>query len=241
MRPDGAGARRRSAGRPIVAGLAALVALSAPVVRAAEPAARPPAQQDLFQSLSLGSRKEPIQIDADGLELDYRASRIRYQGNVKVRQGDVTLESDALTILYDAAAPRGARPDPAPAASPGVAPAAPAVVAAADPGAGRIKEIVAEGNVRIRQGQRLAQGRRAVFNREAQTIVLSDHAVLNEGLNKVAGERVVVYLKEERSVVEGGGSRVTAVLYPGSEDEGAKPAEKPAVARQGAPPTGGTQ
>jgi lipopolysaccharide export system protein LptA len=36
----------------------------------------------------------------------------------------------------------------------------------------------------------------------------------------VAGERVVVFLDEQRSVVEGGQERVRAVLYP-SEKQGA--------------------
>ena len=89
--------------------------------------------------------------------------------------------------------------------------------------ADRIKEIIAEGNVRIRQGTRLAEGRRAVFDQAKQTVVLSDGAVLHDGPNQVAGERVIVYLQEERSVVESGSNtRVKAVLYPGKEDGAGK-------------------
>ena len=62
-------------------------------------------------------------------------------------------------------------------------------------------------------------GRRAVFDQAKQTVVLSDGAVLHDGPNQVAGERVIVYLKEDRSVVESGSnSRVKAVLYPGKDD-----------------------
>jgi lipopolysaccharide export system protein LptA len=59
--------------------------------------------------------------------------------------------------------------------------------------------------------------------------VLSDNAVLHDGPNQVAGERVIVYLQEERSVVESGSNtRVKAVLYPGNKDEaGAKPTASP--------------
>jgi len=64
--------------------------------------------------------------------------------------------------------------------------------------------VVAEGQVRIHKGDRLAEGRRAVFDQAKQTIVLSDGAVLHEGPNQVAGDRIVVYLQEERSVVESG-------------------------------------
>lgn len=196
------------------------VVLAATVIGAGAadtPSANPPAQKDLFQSLSLGSRKEPIQIDADALELDYKGSTILYKGNVRVRQGDVTLTSNLLTIRYDSDAGKRAKTS-------GEKPASSdAPVATAPGGAGSIKEIVAEGDVKITQGDRIAEGRRAVFDREKQTIVLSDRAVLHEGRNQVAGDRIVVYLKEERSVVESGGnSRVTAVLYPGSEEGGDK-------------------
>jgi len=166
--------------------------------------ARPTDQTDLFRSLSLGSSKEPIRINSDSLELDYRGSTLTYRGNVQVAQGDVTLTSDRLSITYDRDA---ARRDSGGAAAPG------AVAGRGD--ADKIKEVVAEGRVRIRKGDRLAEGKRAVFDQAKQTIVLSDGAVLHEGPNQVAGDRIVVYLQEERSVVESGSnSRVSAVFYP---------------------------
>ena len=38
----------------------------------------------LFQSLSLGSNKGPVQIDSDSLELDYKSSNVTYRGHVQV-------------------------------------------------------------------------------------------------------------------------------------------------------------
>ena len=133
-----------------------------------------------------------------------------YRGHVQVTQGDVTLNSDRLSISYDPQAVKQDRTAPAPAKT-----------AAPGADADRIKEIIAEGNVRIRQGTKLAEGRRAVFDQAKQTFTLSDGAVLHDGPNQVAGERVIVYLKEERSVVESGSnSRVKAVLYPSKDDLG---------------------
>lgn len=162
----------------------------------------------LFQSLSLGSSKGPVRIDSDSLELDYKTSNITYRGHVQVTQGDVTLNSDRLSITYDPTAVKRDNTGSAPAPKTG------------GTDADRIKQIIAEGNVRIRQGTRLAEGRRAVFDQAKQTFTLSDGAVLHEGPNQVAGERVIVYLKEERSVVESGSNtRVKAVLYPGKDDK----------------------
>ena len=176
----------------------------------AKPAAAANPAGGLFQSLSLGSNKGPVRIDSDSLELDYKSSNVMYRGHVEVTQGDVTLNSDRLSISYDPEA---------------VKKPADGTIKTATPGGDtdRIKEIIAEGNVRIRQGTKLAEGRRAVFDQAKQTFTLSEGAVLHDGPNQVAGERVIVYLKEERSVVESGSnSRVKAVLYPGKDEDGGK-------------------
>lgn len=199
----------REAGVGIVMLLVGSVALAG--AQEGKPATTANPASGLFQSLSLGSGKGPVQIDSDTLELDYKGSLVTYRGHVQVTQGDVTLTSDTLSISYDPRAVKRSNPQ-----------ASPAPAKTSGPGgndADRIKEIVAEGNVRIRQGTKLAEGRRAVFDQAKQTFTLSDGAVLHDGPNQVAGERVIVYLKEERSVVESGSNtRVKAVLYPGKED-----------------------
>jgi lipopolysaccharide export system protein LptA len=99
-----------------------------------------------------------------------------------------------------------------------------------------VQNIVAVGNVRIDQGTRWAVGGQAVFDQGQRTLVLTENPVLHDGPNVVAGDRVIVYLDENRSVVEGGRKRVKAVLYPNSDNNGpnagtpaqqAKPAAKP--------------
>ncbi|HEY2388120.1 MAG TPA: LptA/OstA family protein [Candidatus Binatia bacterium] len=179
----------------------------------------PPDQMDLFQNLSLGSNKEPINITADGMELDYKGSVLTYSGNVKVVQGDATLTSDTLVITYDRTAVQASpRPGASPAGAPSPVPSSSPRASASKGGAtdtDKIKQVIAEGHVRMQRGDRVAEGRHAVFDQASQTIVLSDHAVLHEGQNQVAGDRIVVYLQDQRSVVEGGSnSRVSAVFYP---------------------------
>ncbi|HEV7730953.1 MAG TPA: LptA/OstA family protein [Candidatus Binatia bacterium] len=170
-----------------------------------------------------GNRKDPITVTADNLEYDYKANVVVYRGSVEVVQGDVKLKSDNLTITL-AAAP--AAPKPAGAAGDAPAePAAPAAPAEPDESA-RVQEIVATGNVRIDQGARWAVGGRAVFDQGKRTLILTDTPVLHEGKNEVAGDRVVVYLDEDRSVVEGGRKRVKAVLFPGKDGAAIAP-DKP--------------
>ena len=101
-----------------------------------------------------------------------------------------------------------------------------------DASAGRLQTVVASGNVRIDQGTRWAIGGRATFDQTNRTLVLTENPVLHDGPNEVAGDRVVVYLDQDRSVVEGGRKRVKAVLHP-NESEKPKPdieKEKPPIA-----------
>src|SRR5262245_66134548 len=78
----------------------------------------------------------------------------------------------------------------------------------------KVKEIIAEGNVQIVQGDRMATGAKSVFNGDAQTITLTGSpAVVKQGNNEVSGSRIVYYIEEDRAVAEGGSGRVKAAIY----------------------------
>lgn len=78
-----------------------------------------------------------------------------------------------------------------------------------------LQTVTCTGNVRIDQNARWATGGMAVFDQTKRTFVLSQKPVLHEAQNEVTGERIIVYLDENRSVVEGGPTkRVQAILYP---------------------------
>jgi len=144
-------------------------------------------ENNLLGGLSLSSGRGPVTIHAKELEFDYGAQTLTYRGAVMVTQGDLTLRSDRLRVLLDNQGEGGSQ---------------------------RVREVIAEGEVQIGMGERTATGGRAVFDQEAQTLTLSESPVLREGPNEVTGQRVIVYLEEQRSVVEGGGTPVRAVLFP---------------------------
>ena len=147
---------------------------------------------DLLGNFSLGGDRGPVRVDADSMEFDYKTMVLSYRGNVVVTQADVTLRSDSLRVVLNREGPQ------------------------------KPTEVVAEGNVRIDAGERHASGGKAVFDDAKRTVTLSDQATLRDGPNEIEGERVVVYLDEERSIVEGGPERVRAVLYPPTQ----RPKEK---------------
>ena len=161
-------------------------------------------------------RDQPITVTSRTLEYDYKTNVVVYRGDVQAEQGDVHLRSDELTIrLLSAAKKKDGATDRKDATDKKDA-AADAPPASADPLGGRVqlRQVEATGSVRIDQGDRWATGGRAVFDQERRTLVLSENPVLHDGPNQIAGDRVVVYLDENRSVVEGGDKRVKAVLFP---------------------------
>ncbi len=84
-----------------------------------------------------------------------------------------------------------------------------------DPDSKGIKTVVATGNVKIVQQDRRATGQKITFQQEGNRVILEGDAVLREGDNVIRGERVVYYIDEERSVIEGGkGGRVNTTITP---------------------------
>ncbi len=198
--------------------LATAAGAQAPGTPPGPPATTRPAEGGRLGFGALGRSKEPITVVSDGLEYDYKRNVVVYRGKVQVNQGNVQLVSDALTITLD---DKSQKRDGAAAAGP------------TPSDTGRVREIVASGNVRIDQGVRWAVGGRAVFDQGTRTLILTENPVLHDGPSEVAGDRVVVFLDEDRSVVEGGKKRVKAILYPDDKAPPPKPGASGAVARPG--------
>ncbi len=82
-----------------------------------------------------------------------------------------------------------------------------------------IKEIVAMGDVVIRQPGRVATSRKAVYNRIERSIVLTGSPKVEQGKDVVTGEKITIYIDQEKSIVEGGANkRVKAVIYPKEQE-----------------------
>lgn len=169
----------------------ALAGAAAGLLLAAAASAR---DEALLSRLDLARSGAPVEVSADRLEFAYEERVLVYEGAVSVRQGDIELRADRLSITLEG-----------------------------DDDV-RLRSVVAEGNVVLTQRQRRASGRRAVFDQRRQTVELSGGAVLQEGPNQVSGESIVVDLGLERSVVQGGKGRVQAILYPPTPAPDATPA-----------------
>ncbi len=149
---------------------------------------------------SAADKNQPIQIDSDRLEA-YTAKKLAvFSGNVVAVQGTRTLRAESLTVYY-----KEGKKD--------------STGSLAPEGFGAIDKMEAKGHVSITDGEKIAEGNYAVFEQATQKITLRGDAVLKEGKNVIKGDTVIVYLEEDRGVVERGENRrVTATIFPGEKD-----------------------
>jgi lipopolysaccharide export system protein LptA len=143
-------------------------------------------------------RDQPIQIVSDRLDAYNEKKMVVFSGNAVATRGDIIIKSDRLLVYY--------KKDPQ----------APEKGGSKNIGStGDLEKIEAKGHVTITQGERIATGEDAVFYEDTQKIIMTGNAVMRERRNVIRGDRIVVYLDEDRGVVEGlEKNRVNATIYP---------------------------
>ena len=140
-----------------------------------------------FAGFDTGS-DDPIQIEADRLEVRDPEKLAIYSGNVQVRQGDTVLEAPELRVFYTG--------EPTQSGAPG----------------SQVSRIEAGPTVSVRSGDQTASGAQAVLDMEQNVITMSGAVVLTQGPNIVRGERLVVDLNSKLGRLEGG--RVQTLITP---------------------------
>jgi lipopolysaccharide export system protein LptA len=152
------------------------------------------AQSPAAPGPSQDGRSAPVTVDADQLENLQKEGLVVFTGNVVANQNSSTQYADRMEVYLD------------------------------DKG-NRIVRTVSTGNVRIiTKDCRTGTAKRAEYYDAEQRVVLIGNARVWRDDNVVTGERITIYLAEDRSVVEGGQQeRVKAVFYPKNQDEAARP------------------
>ncbi|MHB8769598.1 MAG: lipopolysaccharide transport periplasmic protein LptA [Syntrophales bacterium] len=145
---------------------------------------------------------QPIHITADRLDAYSEKRMVVFSGNAVATQGGRTIRADRLTLHYK----EGKKPAGGTAGQP--------------EGTGNIERVEATGHVTVTEGERIVTGETAVFDQDARKITMTGSAVMREGANVIRGDRIVVFLDENRGVVDSGeNGRVSATIYPGEDRE----------------------
>lgn len=157
------------------------------------------------------SSKEPIQIDADSLEVLDQEQRAVYQGNVIVKQGQTTMKAAKVTVYYDrrGSTPLGAKAAAAPQATMNENTA--------------LRKVEAEGGVAVFSQDQVATGDRAVYDRATDIVTLTGNVTLSKGKNVTRGQRLVFNVGTGiATMAAGAGGRVSSSFTPNEEPAPAK-------------------
>jgi lipopolysaccharide export system protein LptA len=176
-----------------------------------------------FEGFS-GRGEQPVNIEADRLDVQELEQTAIFSGNVVVVQGASTLRTNKLTIFYD----KSGSDEPAQVAAP-----------QGDVVTGRqIKRLEANGNVIVTSGEQKAVGDRGVFNMASNTAQLMGNVVVTQGINILKGDVLHVDLTTQKSRVEStnSGGRVQGV-FGSSKSKPQAPGSAPAPLRPAPPAT----
>lgn len=128
--------------------------------------------------------KQPVEIEADKLEVDDKSKTATFIGNVLAVQGETRLRADRLKATY----------------APG-----------ANGGRNQVRQIIATGRVHVlSKDDQSADGDWARYDVMGRTIIMGDKVVLRQGQNVIRGQKLTINLNTGRSRVTGGVSTSTS-------------------------------
>ncbi len=119
----------------------------------------------------------PVDVSADHIELQDRADRAVMTGNVRIRQGDLGLDTQRVNVAYRSAA-GGGSPE--------------------------IQRLDASGGVVLTRPGENARSQLAIYDLNRRIVTMLGAVVLTRGDSTVRGARLVYDLNSGRATVDGG-------------------------------------
>jgi lipopolysaccharide export system protein LptA len=120
----------------------------------------------------------PVDVSADRIEVQERADRAIFAGNVHVRQAGLTMDTERLTVAYSSQ------------------------------GGVQIQRLDAAGGVVVKSPSETARGDFGIYDLERKLITLVGGVQLTRQGSRVAGSRLVIDLNTGRAVIDGGGAGI---------------------------------
>lgn len=136
----------------------------------------------------LGVQEQPTTITSETMTANNKARRVTFEGKVNMTQGDLRVRSDVMIVHFKS--DEGSQTTKSNSTN--------------SRSGGKIDLIEAKGNVIIEKSTGRATCGQAVYYRDEEKIVLTESPVAWQGGTRVSGPKMTMYLKEDRSVVEGG-------------------------------------
>jgi lipopolysaccharide export system protein LptA len=144
-----------------------------------------------------GGPEQPLVIKSDNLEIDNQKKIVTFNGSVDARKDDWTINCQKMILFYNEQNAKSGAGAEKP----------------------RVDKIIAQGKVQIRQsGGAMATAEEATYYQVDDKVVLTGKPVVKQGDDFVEGSKITLFLKENRSIVEGTEqNKVRAVIAPRSQ------------------------
>lgn len=156
----------------------------------APPRAKPRAVESSPAKPGADEKNQPVVVDADRMESLKKEGLVIFTGNVVARQSRSVHYADRMEVYLDE-------------------------------GGERVLRTVSTGNVRVvTKDCRIGTAQRGEYDDLQQRVVLIGSARVWQDDAVVTGDRITIFLAEDRSIVQGGKQeRVKAIFYPKSEEQ----------------------
>ncbi len=125
------------------------------------------------QALARHNSRAPVDVGADAIEVESRADRVVFSGNVDIAQAGMHLSAQRVTIAYS------------------------------DAGRLQINRIDATGGVVVTKGGDRATGASAIYDLDNGLITLLGNVELQQGPNRLSGGRMAIDLTSGRARFDG--------------------------------------
>ncbi len=158
-----------------------------------------PAQSETPLNQARKAGQGAMVIHSNTLEADDKKGIVVFTGEVDAQRDDFTVYCHKMVVYYEKSpAKKGT-----------------------EEFAARIEKIVATGNVKIVRAEGgIATGEKAEYYQQDEKLVLTGKPVVKQNDSSVEGDRITLFLKENRSVVESSSDKkVRAVIFP-KQDKG---------------------
>ena len=151
-------------------------------------------QEQPTSALKGHNSNAPVDVTADRIEVQDRADRAIFVGNVHATQAELTLDTERLTVAYSSTGGQQAGGN----------------------SNVQIRRLDAAGGVVVHSPSETAKGDFGIYDLDHRLITVIGNVRLTRGANVVNGQRLVINLDSGRAVVDGGppgvnssGGRVT--------------------------------
>ncbi len=145
-----------------------------------------------FEGFSSNS-KDPVQIEADELEVLDGQSKAVFRGNVKVRQGSSLITTSQLIVTY---------------------------AKGGGGGQGDIEKLNLRGGLIVTSKDNTAEADKGTYNVKTEDVLLEGNVVVSQGGNIATGCKLTANLKTNKATLHScprTGGRVKSVFTPGSQ------------------------